>query len=76
MKENPREKWQTLIDLETLNTLNGEGCPACGKGFTLGEPVVVACGSWGREARLVHLQDAFYDRKRRGYVEKGCAAAI
>jgi hypothetical protein len=75
MKEDPRKQLQTIIDLETLNTLNGKGCPACGKGFTLGEPVVAACGSWGMDARLIHLQDAVYDRDRRSYVEKGCATA-
>ena len=75
MKTTHREKMQAIIDLETLNVLNGVGCPACGRGFTLGEPVVVACGPWGHRARLIHANEAVYDAARKRYVEKEFAAA-
>ena len=65
-------KHKTIIDLETLNTLNEEGCPACGKKFTLGEPVVLACGDWGSKKKLVHENEAIFDKISGSYIEKTC----
>jgi len=67
-----RESQKTIINLEMLNTLNEEGCSACGRKFTLGEPVVVACGDWGSGKKLIHESEAVYDKKTESYVEKSC----
>ena len=51
------KKRQTfIIDLEKLNSLNAEGCAACGRKFTLGETVVRACGAWEGPPKLIHEQ--------------------
>jgi len=60
---------KTLIDLEKLNTLNPEGCPACGSMFELGEPIVLACGNW-EEERYIHEDEATLDRKTNAYCER------
>jgi hypothetical protein len=60
---------RTLIDLEKINTLNPEGCPACGRKFDLGEPVVLACGNWEGE-RYIHEDEATLDRKTNAYYER------
>ena len=44
--DNPKSDLKTIMDLEKLNTYNAEGCGACGRKFTLGETVVLACGFW------------------------------
>jgi len=62
-------KSKTLIDLEKLNTLNPEGCPACGRKFELGEPVVLACGNWEGEC-YIHQDEAVLDRKTNAYYER------
>ncbi len=67
MKAHARSK--TLIDLEKLNTLNTEGCPACGKKFELGEPVVLACGNWEGE-RYIHEDEAAFDKKTNSHYER------
>lgn len=64
-----------MIDLETLNTLNAEGCPACGRKFELGDTVVLACGAWEGPPRYVHEKDAVFDAKTNGYVERKCHEA-
>ena len=61
---------KSLIDLEKLNTLNDEGCPACGGKFTLGEEVVLARGSWAG-FRYIHENEAFFDRKTNEHCERG-----
>lgn len=48
------KKVRVLIDLEKLNTLNAEGCLACGKKFSLGEEVVLALGKW-QGLKYIHL---------------------
>ncbi len=58
----PHGKSKTLVDLEKLNTLNPEGCPACGRRFELGELVVPACGNWEGE-RYIHADEAVLDAK-------------
>ena len=62
-------KSKTLIDLEKLNTLNPKGCPACGRKFELGEPVVLACGNWEGEC-YIHQDEAVLDRKTNAYYER------
>lgn len=51
MTDEIEKSQKTIIGLEMLNSLNEEGCPACGKKFTLGEPVVFACGDWGKHKK-------------------------
>ena len=70
-----RKKQKFIMDLERLNRFNGEGCPACGRKFSLGEPVVVACGAWEGGARLVHENEAVFDHGTGQYVERRCYAA-
>ena len=53
-----------LMDLEKLNRLNAEGCPACGRKFNLGEPVVLTCGPWSEGPKYVHIGEAVYDEKK------------
>ena len=56
---DPRKKAQsTIIDLEKLNSLNDEGCPACGRKFNLGDPVVIACGAWEGPPKFIHENEA------------------
>jgi len=62
-------KAKILIDLEKLNTLNPDGCPACGKTFELGEPVILACGKWEGK-RYIHEDEAILDRKANAYYER------
>ena len=61
-----------IIDREKLNTLNEEGCPACGKKFSLGDTAVVACGAWGDKMKVIHENEAVFDSKSGGYVERRC----
>lgn len=71
-----KPKRQTyIIDLERLNTLNEEGCPACGRKFTLGETAVMACGAWDGGAKLIHENEAVYDARTSSYVERRCFEA-
>jgi hypothetical protein len=64
-----------IINLELLNTLNEDGCPVCGKKFTLGEPVVLACGDWGNKKKLIHENEAIYNKKTKSYIEQSCYRA-
>jgi hypothetical protein len=64
-----------MLDLETLNTLNVEGCPACGRKFELGDTVVLACGAWEGPPKYVHEKEAVFDAKSNGYVERKCHEA-
>jgi hypothetical protein len=64
-----------VMDLEHLNRYNGEGCPACGSKFSLGEPVVVACGAWEGGSKIIHENEAVFDHKRGQYVERKCYSA-
>ena len=59
MADNDKKKWQTIIDREHLMN-HPEGCPACGQKFNLGDPAVYACGTWGREPKLIHESDAVF----------------
>jgi hypothetical protein len=60
-----------MIDLETLNRLNAEGCPACSKKFTLGEMVVLACGTW-QGAKYIHENEAVFDKTTSTFYERKC----
>ena len=68
--ENKNVKTKILIDLEMLNLLNAEGCPACGKTFSLGEMAVAATGSWGDERKYIHENEAVFDRSAATWVER------
>ena len=61
-----------IIDLEKLNSLNAEGCAACGRKFTLGETVVSACGAWEGPPKLIHENEAVWDASSAAYVERRC----
>jgi hypothetical protein len=64
-----KEKYRTLIDLEKLNSLNAEGCLACGKKFTLGEGVVLARGKW-QGFKYIHENEAVFDQGSRIHYER------
>ena len=72
MKDALRKKMTFLIDLEKLNSLNAEGCPACGQKFTLGETVVLACGAWEGGPKLIHEAEAVWDSGSSSFVERRC----
>ena len=72
MKKN---KKQFIMDLEHLNRFNSDGCPACGRKFNLGDPVVVACGAWEGGAKVIHENEAVYDQNNQQYVERRCFKA-
>ncbi len=64
-----------ILDLEKVNSLNAEGCPACGKKFSLGDSVVPACGAWEGGAKYIHESEAVFDRKTSSFVERRCYEA-
>jgi hypothetical protein len=64
-----------ILDLEMVNRLNEEGCPACGKKFTLGDMVVPACGAWEGGPKYIHINEAVFDNKTKSYVERRCYEA-
>jgi hypothetical protein len=66
-----KDRCKTIIDREKLMT-NPEGCPACCQKFNLGDPVVYACGTWGREPKLIHESDAVFDSTTQTYMEREC----
>jgi hypothetical protein len=63
METGPKKKF--LIDLEKLNTLGAQGCPACGRSFELGEVIVLARGSWEGQ-KYIHEDDAVHLSPVRG----------
>ena len=75
MAKNQRKKHQSIIDLLKLNELNEEGCPACGRKFSLGDPVVIACGAWDGPPKYIHENEAIYDKNTDSYIEKRCYAS-
>lgn len=64
-----RRKLGILMDLEKLNTLNEEGCLACGGKFTLGEEAVLARGKW-EGFKYIHEDEAFFDKKTNQHYER------
>ena len=75
MATDNRKRLKTLMDLETLNTSNALGCPACGRKFNLGDPVVLACGDWPGGPSYVHENEAVFDPVSGTYVERSCHEA-
>ncbi len=74
MNMDAKKSLRTIIDREKMMS-NPEGCPACGHRFTLGDPVVLACGAWGDEMKLIHESDAVFDSNNNRYVERKCFEA-
>ena len=71
--KKPKSKGPSfIIDLEKLNTLNAEGCAACGRKFTLGETVVKACGAWDGPPKFIHENEAVWDKSTSGFIERRC----
>ena len=68
-------KQKMMLTLEKVNELNEEGCAACGRKFTLGETVVLACGAWEGSPKYIHEEEAAFDRKTSTYVERRCYEA-
>jgi hypothetical protein len=73
MKKTDRGLLQTIIDREMLMRL--KRCPACGKPFNLGDPVVLACGAWEGPPKLIHENEAVFDEQAAQYVERRCFEA-
>lgn len=73
MKIGDRGPGKTIIDREMLMTL--KTCPACGRNFNLGDPVVLACGAWEGPPRLIHEHEAVFNKKTSLYIERRCAEA-
>ncbi|MBW2340032.1 MAG: hypothetical protein JRF50_06740 [Deltaproteobacteria bacterium] len=65
----PPSKSKTLIDLEKLNTLGSEACPACGRKFEFGEAVVSACGNWEGQ-KYIHEDEATFDKGTNSYHDR------
>jgi len=63
-------KKRILIDLERLNTLGPQGCPACGRSFELGEVVVLAHGNWEGQ-KYIHESEAAFDKNTGLHYERG-----
>ena len=72
MAVSAKSRLKTIIDLEKLNRLNEEGCPACGRKFNLGDPVVLACGAWEGEPKLIHENEAIFDEESATFFERRC----
>lgn len=71
--ETPKKRGKSfIIDLERLNTLNAEGCAACGRKFTLGETVVKACGAWDGPPKFIHENEAVWDKSNSEFIERRC----
>ena len=64
-----------LIDLEKLNRLNAEGCLACGRKFSLGDPVVLARGKW-QGFKYIHENEAIFDKKTDSHYDRKYYAAM
>ncbi len=64
-----------ILDLEKVNSLNAEGCPACGRKFSLGDTAVLACGTWEGRPKFIHENEAVFDKKTSSYVERRCYEA-
>ena len=75
MNGSNRTPQKFIVDLELLNRLNAEGCPACGQKFTLGETVVAACGAWEGGSKMIHENEAVWDSQSSSYVERRCYSA-
>jgi len=72
MNDSQKKAHSTIIDLEKLNTLNADGCPACGRKFNLGDPVVIACGAWDGPPKFIHANEAVWDKRTTSFMERRC----
>ena len=75
MGKKRRRRPTFIIDLEKINTLNAEGCIACGRKFNLGETVVKACGAWEGPPRFIHENEAVWDESIQSFMERRCYAS-
>ena len=73
MNKDLQNQFKTIIDREKLMVL--KQCAACGKPFTLGNPVVLACGAWEGPPKLIHEDETVFDPRIPGYVERKCHEA-
>lgn len=64
------KRLKIILDLEKVNELNEEGCPACGNKFSLGDMAVPACGPWDGGPKLIHENEAVFDSKTSSYFER------
>lgn len=71
MTPGNRGPLKTIIDREKLMTY--KTCPACGRPFTLGDPVVLACGTWEGPPRWIHENEAVFDPQASIYVDQNCS---
>ena len=70
-----KDKFKIMLELGKVNELNAEGCAACGRKFTLGETVVLACGAWEGPPKYIHENEAVYDTRTSTYMERRCYEA-
>ncbi|MDY6839698.1 MAG: hypothetical protein SWH78_17200 [Thermodesulfobacteriota bacterium] len=70
-----RHQHRTIMDLERVNRFNAEGCLACGKKFSLGDAVVMACGKW-EGLKYIHENEAVLDPKTGVYFERRHRGAL
>ena len=71
MTDNFKPDTKYIVDLNILNTYNEKGCECCNRKFNLGETVVLACGGWaGGCAKLIHEDEAIFDKKANTYYER------
>jgi hypothetical protein len=64
-----------IMDLQRLNETNAEGCLACGNKFSLGDSAVMACGAWEGGPKLIHANEAVFDKKSGTYMDRRCFLA-
>ncbi len=75
MKSTAQQAQKIIMDLEKVNTFNAEGCPACGRKFSLGDMAVLACGAWEGGPKYIHENEAVFDQKTSAYIERRCYQA-
>ena len=68
-----KEQLKTVIDREKM--MQAKTCAACGRPFNLGDPVVLALGSWEGPPQFIHAREAVYDAARKFYVARKVSAA-
>jgi hypothetical protein len=70
-----KKKHRIMIDLERLNSLNAEGCLACGQKFNLGDQAVLARGNW-QGFKFIHEHEAVWDGRTQAHYERRHYAAM
>ena len=71
MSENFKQNTKYIVNLNMLNTYNEKGCESCNRKFNLGDTVVLACGGWADDgAKLIHENEAIFDKKTNTYFER------